>query len=72
MQPAEAPRARRALRITPAFTLEALGLAGAGLIGFGAFQIYHPAGLIVWGVEMVALAIVLNRAPPDAPKGDTE
>ncbi len=72
MQPDEASRARRALRITPALALETIGLAGAGLIGLGAFEIYHPAGVIVWGVEMVALAIVLNRALPAPPQGDPE
>ncbi len=36
-------------------------LCGLGLVAFGAFEIYQPSGFIVAGVELAALAWLLDR-----------
>lgn len=41
---------------------DVLGLVGAGLVSYGAWTIYAPAGLIVAGVLLIALAVAGARA----------
>ena len=36
-------------------------ISGLGLIAFGVFEIYRPAGFIISGVELAALAWLLDR-----------
>ncbi len=50
---------KRAIRAISAVAVDAAGLAGAGLIAYGAWQVYHPAGFIVGGVLLVAGAWLL-------------
>lgn len=38
-----------------------LELAGFCLIGFGVYEIYEPAGLVVTGVALVCIAQALER-----------
>jgi hypothetical protein len=45
--------------------LDAAGVAGAGLITFGTWQVYHPAGFIVAGVLMLAGVWLLARRMAD-------
>ena len=35
------------------------GLAGAGLISYGTWQIFHPAGLIVGGALLFLMAFLM-------------
>ena len=46
---------------TPHVLLNGAGLAGVGLIGYGAWLIYAPAGFIAWGVLLLAGAILAAR-----------
>lgn len=39
---------------------DAAGIAGAGLIAYGAWLVYHPAGFIVGGVLLLAGAVYLG------------
>lgn len=36
-------------------------IAGVGLISYGVWQIYHPAGLIVIGAWLVVGSLILAR-----------
>ena len=38
------------------------GLVGAGLVAYGCWRIYAPAGFIVAGVLLIAGSILLARA----------
>lgn len=40
-------------RAVPDLAVDAFGVAGGGLVGYGAWQIYHPAGFIVGGFLMI-------------------
>lgn len=60
---AVAARMRQVLRPPAADQLfDAGGLAGVGLISFGAWQIYDPAGAIVLGTFLLAAAWLNGRA----------
>lgn len=37
------------------------GIAGAGLLSYGAAQVYAPAGYIVGGVLLIAAAYMVSR-----------
>jgi ABC-type protease/lipase transport system fused ATPase/permease subunit len=37
------------------------GLAGAGLVAYGAWLVYRPAGFIAGGVLLIAASILLAR-----------
>lgn len=39
-----------------AHTFDAAGIAGFGLVAYGAHEIYHPAGWLVLGFGLVAAA----------------
>ena len=41
--------------------LDCAGLAGAGLITWGGYMIYHPAGLIVGGAFLLGGAVLATR-----------
>lgn len=55
------PRVRSAL---PAVGCDLVGLTGAGLIAYGAWLIYQPAGFLVAGVQLMAAAWLLARRNP--------
>lgn len=40
--------------IAVALLTDGAGLAGVGLVSYGTWQIYHPAGLIVFGAFLFA------------------
>lgn len=44
-----------------ALTEGALLLAGAGLIAYGAFEVYRPAGSIIGGILLIAGVILRAR-----------
>jgi hypothetical protein len=44
--------------LLPPLSRDAIGLAGAGAIAYGAWLIYVPAGFIVGGVMAVAVALI--------------
>lgn len=41
--------------------IDVIGLGGAGSISYGAWLVYEPAGFIVGGVLMLAIAILISR-----------
>ena len=47
--------------IVAALARDAMGIAGAGLIAFGAWLIYEPLGYIVAGCMLVAAAVLMAR-----------
>lgn len=53
---------RAAKANAPALAREAIGLGGAGLIVWGAWLIYAPAGLIVGGAMLCLFAYVSAKA----------
>lgn len=55
------PKATRA-RIARAILCDAAALCGAGMISFGAWQVYAPAGPIVLGLLLVAAALIGARS----------
>ncbi len=55
------------IRVAHAIAVDVLGLAGAGLVGFGCWRIYEPAGIIVVGIFL--LSIAFGFAPRRARKG---
>src|SRR4051812_6022479 len=48
-------------RVVLVLALDAAGIAGAGLIAYGAWLVHEPAGFIVGGAELVALATFAGR-----------
>lgn len=50
---------RNALKVAPALARDLAGLTGVGLISYGAWQIYPPAGFIVGGSLMIAGVLLL-------------
>jgi hypothetical protein len=64
-------RVRRALRafgtILPSLLADTAGLTGAGLVSWGVWQIYAPAGYIAGGVLLLAGAALFSRAAPEPP-----
>lgn len=69
---AAATLAIAALRAIPGTLRDLTGLAGAGAITFGAWQIYPPAGSIVGGglalFAAIKLAAATMRQPPPEPE----
>jgi len=57
---------RRALRAIvsalPAMARDLVGIAGAGLISYGAWLAYPPAGFVIGGALMVMAAVLMARA----------
>lgn len=49
-------------RLAPVLGRDAAGVAGIGLIAYGAWLVYPPAGFIAGGVELVAAAWLSARA----------
>jgi hypothetical protein len=56
---------RAAGRALPVLARDAAGLAGAGLISYGAWLVYVPAGFIVGGV-LVLIGVMLASGKPAA------
>ena len=48
-------------RAAPVVVRDLAGLAGAGLIAYGAWLVYPPAGFVVAGAELVAMSVLLAR-----------
>lgn len=48
-------------RAAPVIVRDLSGLAGAGLIAYGAWLAHEPAGFIVGGVELIAMAALAAR-----------
>jgi hypothetical protein len=46
----------------PTFARDAAGLAGCGLVSYGAWLIYDPAGFIVGGLVLVVGAFMSAKA----------
>ena len=46
----------------PGITRDLAGLVGAGLVAYGAWLVYSPAGFIVGGLLLIAGAILTARA----------
>lgn len=38
------------------------GMTGVALVAYGAYRIYAPAGFIVGGAMLIAIAILISRA----------
>lgn len=41
--------------------VDAVGIAGAALIAYGAWMVYRPAGVIVAGVFLLLFAYLIGR-----------
>lgn len=50
-----------AVRRMPSLTCDLAGFAGAGLISYGAWLIYQPAGFLVGGGLLIAFAVLFGR-----------
>lgn len=48
-------------RALPALARDAAGISGAGLIVYGAWLVYAPAGFVVGGTFLMLSALVLAR-----------
>jgi hypothetical protein len=46
----------------PEIIADLAGIAGAGLLGWGAYSIYEPAGFIAGGVMLLVGAVLFSRA----------
>lgn len=63
-----ASMARAAAAAAPSMALNGAGLAGAGLIAYGAHEVYHPAGWLVLGSELLlGVFLVLSAQRAAAP-----
>lgn len=47
-------------RALPGLTVDVVGIGAVGLISYGAWRIYEPAGFIVGGILLLAGAVVLG------------
>lgn len=47
-------------RVVPPLLKDGAGLAGCGLVSYGAWLMYEPAGFIVAGVLLLATSVLLN------------
>jgi hypothetical protein len=54
------------LTALPVLARDATGIAGAGLVAYGAWRIYAPAGFIVAGLLLILVSVQLARAEPPA------
>jgi hypothetical protein len=48
-------------RIVAELVTDLVGIAGAGLIAYGASLIYPPAGWVIAGAFLIAAAVLLSR-----------
>lgn len=48
-------------RAMPTVLCDLTGFAGAGLIAYGAWRIYEPAGFLVAGMLLIAFAMLIGR-----------
>lgn len=55
-------RIRAVANALPDILREGGGAAGAALVSYGSWEIYHPAGLIVGGILLLVMAERLARA----------
>ncbi len=51
------------LSVLPVVLRDVVGLAGAGLVAYGAWLVFPPAGFITGGVLLLAGALLLSRGP---------
>lgn len=51
----------RGVRALPAALCDLVGFAGAGLISYGAWLIYVPAGFLVGGILLMAFSMLVGR-----------
>lgn len=54
--------ARGALAAVPVIVRDLVGLAGAGLVSYGGWLIYPPAGFITGGLLLIVAAVLAVRA----------
>lgn len=54
--------ARGAFAAIPVIVRDLVGLAGAGLVAYGGWLIYPPAGFIIGGLLLIAAAWLAVRA----------
>lgn len=52
---------RSFVRALPSLICDLAGFAGAGLVAYGAWLVYAPAGFLVGGVLLIALSILAGR-----------
>ena len=48
-------------RAAPPLARDAIGLTGGGLIAYGAWLVYQPAGFIVAGAMMLIATLLLSQ-----------
>lgn len=58
--------ARGLLAVVPVLVRDLVGLAGAGLVSYGAWLIYPPAGFLAGGVLLIAAAALAALAGRNA------
>ena len=58
---------RRVFAAMPTILADAAGLAGAGLLSYGAHMAWHPAGYLVGGGLLLAGAWVFSRRSAEHP-----
>jgi hypothetical protein len=51
----------RLFKALPTAAIDATGVVGAALVAYGCYRIYQPAGLIVAGCMLIAIALILAR-----------
>lgn len=51
-----------ALVVVPHLVMDGAGLSGIGLVSYGAWLAWHPAGFMVAGTLLIAVALLLARA----------
>jgi hypothetical protein len=54
---------RAVVAAVPGLLRDGAGLAGAGLVAYGAWLVFPPAGFIVAGVLLLTGACLIARAP---------
>lgn len=56
-----AAKLSRVLSALPSIFLDGIGFSGAGLVSYGSWLIYPPAGFLVAGVLLMAFAMLIGR-----------
>lgn len=59
--------ARGVFAVVPVVIRDLAGLGGAGLVAYGAWLIYVPAGFIIGGVLLILAAVLAARAQRPGP-----
>lgn len=54
-------RLSKVLSVLPGTLCDAAGFAGAGLIAYGAWLFWEPAGFIVGGILLIAAAMLFGK-----------